>query len=94
MKSRNISLFFLFLTWGHIFIDSKGEKERNTDGRETPIGYLPHTLLPGTEPTTQACALTGNQTCDILVYGTTLQPTEPPNLGTVFVFLSDLLHLI
>ena len=35
----------------------------------------------GTWPATQACALTGNQTHSLLVYGTMLQPAEPPGQG-------------
>ena len=35
------------------------------------------------EPTTWICALTGDRTCDILVYGITLQPTESPNWGLI-----------
>ena len=35
----------------------------------------------GIELTTWVCALTGNRTCDLLVYWTTLQPTEPPGEG-------------
>ena len=33
---------------------------------------------PETEPTTQAGALNGNQTCSLLVYSMRLQPTETP----------------
>ena len=35
----------------------------------------------GTEPAPQACALTRNRTCDLSVYGTMLQPTEPHQPG-------------
>ena len=34
-------------------------------------------LRPGTEPTTQAWVLTGNQTLHPLVHGTPFQPSEP-----------------
>ena len=33
--------------------------------RETLIGCLSYASLPGTEPTTQACALTGSRTGDL-----------------------------
>ena len=49
--------------------------------RETLIGCLPHTPWRGIEPTTQACAHTGDRTRSLLVYGMMLQPSEPPGQG-------------
>ena len=46
-----------------IFREGEGrekERERNTDGRETSIGCLSCSPQLGTEPATQACALTWN----------------------------------
>ena len=40
--------------------------------RERNLNWLPPTCTP-----------TGDQTCNLLVYGTTLQPTEPPGQGCV-----------
>ena len=57
--------FFIFKDFIYLFLDRgegwKKERERN-------IVWLPlMCLLPGTWPTTLACALTGNQTSDPLV---------------------------
>ena len=42
-----------------------------------------------TEPATQACALTGDGTGDLSVYGTVLQPTAPqqPGRGGALTYL-------
>ena len=56
------------------------DRQREWGGRETSIKSMQEasfTPQPGTEPTTQACALTGNQTHYLSVYGMTLQQTEP-----------------
>ena len=53
--------------------------------------YICHLLLAqpqlGTWPATQACALTGNQLCDLLVYGMMLQLTEPHWPGRIWKVL-------
>ena len=41
---------------------------------ERNIDQLPHMPLVGTWPTTQACALTGNQTHNLSVYRLVLSP--------------------
>ena len=53
----------------------EGERERNVNAREN-IDQL-FLTRPRFEPTTQACTLTRNQTCNLSVYGLMLQPTEP-----------------
>ena len=50
--------------------EGEREGEKHQCERETPIGCLSFALQPGTEPVTQACALTGNRTPDPLVHGT------------------------
>ena len=61
------------------------EKERNIDAREKHQLAASHTHRNwGNKPKIQACALTGNWTHDLLVYGTTLQLTKPHQLGHVF----------
>ena len=50
--------------------------DRGKGERETPACCLSHSCRLGTKPATQACTLTGNQTHDLLVCGTMLQPTE------------------
>ena len=57
---------------GHVWGGERGRE------RETLIGCLPYAPWLGTEPATQACTLTGNWTCNPLVYGMTLQPIEHP----------------
>ena len=53
----------------------EGGREKETD-RQTGIDWLPLTgtlTLTGDRTTTSACALTGNQTHDLLVWGARLQ---------------------
>ena len=61
----------------------EGERERNIDVKEEHQSGLLYAPQQGTEPTTQACALTGNRTCNLSVYGKMLQPTEPHQPGLV-----------
>ena len=61
-------IFYLFLS-SPVDISSLLERER-----EREIGI---------KPSTQVCALTRDQTLNLLVYGTTLQPTEPHSQGEV-----------
>ena len=48
------------------------EREEGTE-RETSIGSLPYAPWLGIELTTEVCALIRDQTCNLLVYGVTLQ---------------------
>ena len=63
--------------------------------REGNIGvWLPLTRpLLGTWPTTQACALTGNRTCDPLVRRLTLSPLSPTSWGYFYFFNGGSLSL-
>ena len=55
------------------------ERERNINM------WLPlECLLLGTWPTTQACALTGNQTCDPLLCSSVLNPLSHTGQGRAF----------
>ena len=78
MESRLGVLFLFFFKILFIFRQSEkeGERERNIDV------WLPltHPLL-GTWPTTQACALTGNQTSDPLVCRPALNPLSHTSQG-------------
>ena len=73
-------LFFLFPHWLlkiilNMFIDFRDSK---TSMWERNIYKLPPICSwTGIKPATQVCALTGNQTHNLLLYGSTLQPTEP-----------------
>ena len=53
------------------FRESRREGEREGEEhqceRETQVGCLSHTPKPGTRPATQACALIGNRTSDLLL---------------------------
>ena len=45
------------------------------------------------KPTTQACALTRDQTRNILVYGTMLQPTDSLSQGLSLLFRNTLVRI-
>ena len=61
------------------------ERERQTDRhqceRKASINCLPFAPGRGVKPATSVCALTWNWTCNLLVCGTTFQPTEPSGQG-------------
>ena len=52
--------FFFFFKIFFIYFERGGEGGRKR-GRETSIGFLSYVPQPGTDPATQACALTWNQ---------------------------------
>ena len=62
------------------------EREGRVRRRKTPISWILYMPRPGTKPATQACALMGNWTDDLLVYKIMLQPTEPHWPGLAFFF--------
>ena len=74
----------------YLFLE-RGERREKERERKIDV-YLPlaHPLL-GTWPTTQACALTGNQTGDPLVLRPTLNPLSHTSQGknnyVLFVYL-------
>ena len=70
----------------------RGRGEERERERETLIVCLLYVPQPRIDPTTQACVLTRDQTCKPLVYGTMLQPTEPPSQGPP-AFFEDLILL-
>ena len=54
-----------------LILERGEEMERNFDVRNIdwlPVKCAPTRNLPETEPAAQACALTGNRTCDLSVY--------------------------
>ena len=80
--------FFFLSSPKYMLIDFKGGEGRETPMGKRNIGQLPLVSAPTrTNPKTQACALAWNQTHDLLVYGTTLQPTEPhwPGLDLFYI---------
>ena len=70
--------FFLILTWGCVYWF---EREKRGNEKKTLIGCLPYAPWLGTKRTTWVCALTTDQTPNILVNGMALQQTDPPSQG-------------
>ena len=81
--SHYLFVFFCIII---IFL-TEGKGQKYGCERETLIGCLSHMLGPGREPIAWVCALTGNRTHDLLVYGMTLQPTEPHQPGPCLIIL-------
>ena len=79
----------LFLQRFYFIFRQRGREEE----RERNISvWLPLTLpLLGTWPTTQACALTGNQTCDLLVCRLVLNPLSHTSQGSHILFSAQIL---
>ena len=77
-----------------IFGETKGlrekEEEKHPCERDTSVGCLSYTSQPGTEPTTQACALTKNWTSALLLGG--MMPNQLSHTGRAF--LDHLVYLI
>ena len=89
-KHNYFPSYFLILTWEHFFIALR-KKVRGREGRReggweggkegerkrhklAAFSYAPQLWI---KPATWVCALIRNGTCDLLVYGTMLQPVEP-----------------
>ena len=70
---------YLFLERGE---GREKERERNVHVREKHylVAYLACPQL-GTWPATQACALNGNRTCDLLVHKSALNPLSHTSQG-------------
>ena len=77
----SLGFIYLFLERGR-----EEERERNMVVRETTIGCLLSVPLLGTEPATQACALTGNQTSDPSLGRTTLNRLSHAGQGVLHTF--------
>ena len=78
------SFIYLFFERGE---GREKDREKNTDKRN--INPLPLVHAPTrTEPTTQACALTGNPTGDLSLGGMIAPPTEPHSSENMkYIFL-------
>ena len=94
-SDAELTSFFLILTQRWVFFivfererergrgrRKEREGERNTDVRKQPrfVAFL-SMPWPGIEPSTWVRALTGKQTCNLSVYRSMLQPTEPVGQG-------------
>ena len=69
----------------YLFLDRAEGKEKERKRNINVWLPLPCPLL-GTWPTTQACALTGNQTSDPLVCRLALNPLSHTSQGNIFYF--------
>ena len=82
--------FYFFFKRVYLFIlRERGEGREKVKERNISVWLLlPHPLL-GTWPATQACALTGNRTEDLLVHRPALNPLSHTSQGwTVFLYLT------
>ena len=82
------SVFIIYLQL-YLFREGKAGRKR---GRETSMyGGLLHTTPPhppmGTWPATQACALTGNWTGDLLLHSPALSPLNHTSQGSSWSFI-------
>ena len=86
--------YFLLILKNFIYFQKEGKGGRKR-GKETSmwewnIDWLPLScLLLGAWPTTQACALAGNQTSDLLVPRTALSLLNHTSQGSAIVFNKD-----
>ena len=81
----------IFFKKSYLFFREEGEeeRERNIYVQEKHHLVASHTPLVETQSTTQACALTGNRTGDLLVHRLVLNPLSHTSQGTINVFLKN-----
>ena len=78
-RSSFLKILFIYL-FIYLFIEAREGKREGKEGerKERNIDWLhPAHLQPGTQPATQACALTGNQTSNLLIHGPMPNPLSP-----------------
>ena len=88
--SFSISFLFLILTWGCVLERGKG-RDRQTDRQgeretETLIGCLLYVPDEGSNPQAKHVSWPKSRTCNLLVYGMMLQPTEPHGQDLLILF--------
>ena len=71
-----------------LILERGNEREKHKCERKTKHWWPPIHAPTGIKPATWVCVLTGNRTHNPLVYGMTLQPTEPPRWGLLSRFLN------
>ena len=64
-----------------LILEMKREREKHRCERQTSIACLPYAPWRGIKTQPKSVPWPGNQTCNLLVYGMMLQPTEPPSQG-------------
>ena len=60
-----ISFYSLLKEFTYLFLERRGEQEKERERNKTSLSCLPQAPRWGTEPAPQACALTGNGTRDL-----------------------------
>ena len=75
----------------YLFLD-RGERKEKERERNIDMWLPPAYPLPGTQPTTQTCALTGNRTGDSLLYNP-LSNTSQGSIVDRYVFIDILLFI-
>ena len=77
-SSRDVYIFPIYLFFKRV---GKAEKKR---GRERSVGCHSHVPQPGDKCTTQTCALTGNRTSDLSIFGTIPKRQSYTRQGNIF----------
>ena len=86
---KTVYLFiYLFLERGE---GREKERKRNVDVQEIHPSVASLTIPMGTLPATRACALTGNQTSNVLVHSLTLNPLSHTSQCSLSSLLSAVL---
>ena len=74
-----------------LFIFREGEGRDKERERNINVWLLLACPPTGTQPSTQACALPGNQTCNPLVHRSAFNPLRHTNQGIFFLFLKKIM---
>ena len=91
LRDSESRIFCLFLRF-YLFIFREGGREEQ-EGEKRQCAVASHAPLLGTWPATQACALTGNRTSDLLVCRPVLNPLSHTSQGQGPGFLLEAGHL-
>ena len=102
IKIKTASLFslvFIFLKeFVYLFLRDggrEGEREgRSINVRKSSIGCLLYAPHPGTKPATQACALTGNRTGNLLLCGVTSNQVSHTGPGLTNFLINNYFHKV
>ena len=90
VREKGVKEAFLFFFFNkdfiYLFLDRGEGREKERERNISVWLPLVHPLL-GTWPATQACALTGNRTCNPLVLRPALSPLSHSSKGEAFLFI-------